>query len=218
MSTTRPKRLVVVAGTATEVGKTWVTCRLLELLCNDGRSVAVRKPVQSFDQATSGAPLVTDADLLALAANSTLDAVCPPHRWYPRAMAPPIAAAAVGSPPILVEELLGEVTWPDAIDVGFVETAGGVRSPIADDADCVEFAQRLRPDLVILVADAGLGTINSVRLSLAALAHPSLEAVVFLNRFDPEIAVHHRNLDWLRTRDGLTVHADLFDLARRCER
>lgn len=45
----RPQRLIVVVGTRTEVGKTWVTARLLRDLRASGRHVAARKPVQSFD-------------------------------------------------------------------------------------------------------------------------------------------------------------------------
>ena len=57
------------------------------------------------------------------------------------------------------------------------------------------------------VADAALGTINAVKLSLAALgAHPT---VVFLNRYDGADDLQRRNLDWLRTREGLEVVVDL---------
>ena len=53
----------------------------------------------------------------------------------------------------------------------------------------------------MLVADAGLGTINSVRLSVGALAGPR-GLVVFLNRFDAADDLHRRNRDWLRTREA----------------
>ncbi len=56
-----------------------------------------------------------------------------------------------------------------AVDVGLVETAGGMRSPLAADGDCLAFCAALAPDVIVLVADAGLGTINAVRLTLDAL-------------------------------------------------
>ena len=55
-----------------------------------------------------------------------------------------------------------------------METAGGVRSPQADDGDAVDLVRLLAPDLVVLVADAGLGTINAVRLCVDALAGSGL--------------------------------------------
>jgi len=42
----RPQRLVVVVGTGTEIGKTYVTARLLRDLRSKGIDVAARKPAQ----------------------------------------------------------------------------------------------------------------------------------------------------------------------------
>ena len=57
----------------------------------------------------------------------------------------------------------------------------------------------------MLVADAGLGTINAVRLTVDAIVDLGAPVVVVLNRFDATADVHVRNLDWLRTHDGMTV-------------
>ena len=47
--------LVVCAGTHTEVGKTWVGAAVLGDLRARGRTVAARKPAQSFDPGDDGA-------------------------------------------------------------------------------------------------------------------------------------------------------------------
>ena len=123
-------------------------------------------------------------------------------------MAPPMAAAALGRPAFAIADLVDElaVSWPhEPVDVGLVETAGGVRSPIADDGDCLHLCRALGPDQVVLVADAGLGTINAVRLSADSLGEIAAHVVVVLNRFDPTEDVHIQNAEWLRSRDGLTV-------------
>lgn len=215
---TRPQRLVVVVGTGTEVGKTWVAARLLERWRAEGSTVAARKPVQSFDPGPSGAP--TDAEVLAQAGGEHPEAVCAPHRSYPLAVAPPMAARRLGRPEIRLATLVGELLWPSpAVAVGLVETAGGLRSPQAEDADALDLARALRPDHVVLVADAGLGTVNAVRLSADALRRVGLHPVVVLNRYDTGDQLHADNLDWLRTRDGLDAEpADpegLDRLARR---
>ena len=44
----RPHRLVAVIGTGTDVGKTWVTARVIGELRETGSSVAARKPAQSY--------------------------------------------------------------------------------------------------------------------------------------------------------------------------
>jgi dethiobiotin synthetase len=205
----RPDLVVVVAGTATEVGKTFVGAALLGRLRATGMRVAARKPAQSF----APGDLRTDADVLAAATDDDPRAVCPPHRWYEAPMAPPMAAEALGRPPFTVVDLVAELDWPDAVDVGLVETAGGVRSPIARDGDCSSLARALAPDLVVLVADAGLGAINLVRLSAGALAR--LPLVVLLNRFDRADELHERNRRWLAGRDGYEVVATVDALVER---
>ena len=186
-----PDRLVLVTGTATEVGKTYVGAQLLTALRRHGLSVVARKPAQSFEPGHGP----TDAEVLGAASGERPEDVCPPHRSYEVPMAPPMAAAVLGRPPMSLDDLVGELRWPARVDVGLVEGVGGPRSPLAVDGDSVDLADRLQPDLVLLVADAALGTINAVRLSLAALAaHP---VVVLLNRFDPDDDLHRRNRVWL---------------------
>ncbi len=207
-----PRRLVVVAGSGTEIGKTWVTCRLAELALARGLSVAVRKPAQSFDPGTGP----TEAEILASASGEHPHDVCPPRHWYPVAMAPPMAAAAAGMPELFADDLIAGITWPGpAVDLGIVEQAGGIGAPQALDADGVDMVERLAPGCVVLVVRPGLGTLSDTRLAVGALRarygpgrrsgarEPVL--AVFLNRFDPSHAVQRANLEWLRDKEGLDV-------------
>lgn len=208
----RPETVVLVVGTGTEVGKTWVAARLLEQLRREGVAVAASKPVQSFEPGSGP----TDADLLAVPTGQAPTEVCPPERWYPVPMAPPMAAEELGRTPFGVGDLVEEIVWPHGARVGVVEAAGGVRSPIAADGDSVDLARRLEPDVVVLVADAGLGTINAVRL--AASAFEPVPVTVVLNRFGDDDALHERNRSWLATRDGLDVVVRVEELASRIAR
>jgi dethiobiotin synthetase len=209
----RPERVVLVCGTGTEVGKTWVGADLIRALRSRGLSVAARKPAQSFDIDSEGVRLggPTDAELLAAASGEPPGAVCRSHRSYHRAMAPPMAAEALGLPAFTVADLIGELDWPaEPVDVGLVELAGGVRSPQASDGDATDVVAALVPDTVVLVADAGLGTINGVRMSMDALRTVTLTmagvgTVVVLDRFDGHHDIHRRNLQWLSERDGFAV-------------
>jgi dethiobiotin synthetase len=203
---TRPRRLVVVTGTGTEVGKTWTAAAVLRALRAAGTSCSARKPAQSFEP---GDP-TTDARELAAATGEDPDDVCPPGRRYPVPMAPPMAADSLGRPRLEVAALVAEVTasWPTVpaggpVEVGLVELAGGVRSPQAHDGDALDVIDGLAPDLVVLVADAGLGTVHAVRSALDALATPTrsgaprARAVVHLNRYDAASGLNRRNLAWL---------------------
>jgi dethiobiotin synthetase len=189
--TERPARLVVVAGTATDVGKTWVAAELLRAARDVGWSVAARKPAQSFEPGDE-----TDAEVLGAASGERAEEVCPPHRWYERAIAPFMAADTLGRPRFTVGDLIDEIAWPPAVRLGLMEGLGGVRSPISHDGgDTIDLIEALAPDLVVLVAEAGLGTLNAVRTCLPALE--GFRVAVMLNRYDALDDLHPRNAGWL---------------------
>lgn len=207
VTASRPSLLIGVIGTNTDVGKTWVTAQLLATLKLRGARVAARKPVQSY------APddINTDAARLAGASGEDVADICPAHRCYPLALAPPMAAQALGRGPVMLAEIISEIRWPANIDIGFVETVGGVRSPLSGDADSLDLLRRLEVDRMLLIADAELGTINAVRLTLAAVG--ATPTVVFLNRFQSDNELHEMNRRWLIEQDQLTVITDVHSLA-----
>lgn len=196
-------------GTATDVGKTWVGAAVLAELRRRGRAVAACKPVQSFDPADGG-PL--DAEVLAAATGQEPDEVCPPGRTYEVAMAPPMAAEVLGRPcPTLAEVV--PASPPDGLL--WFEGVGGPRSPVAADGDGVDLCRALAPDVVVLVADAGLGTINAVALSVAPFVELGHRPIVVLNRYDGADDLHRRNRAWLVERLGLDVVTSPSSLADR---
>jgi dethiobiotin synthetase len=113
-----------------------------------------------------------------------------------------MAADALARPAFSLEDIVSEIDWPlPSPDIAFVESAGGVRSPMSSNGDSVGLIELLQPDIVLLVADSGLGTINGIRLSLDAInsgAHVATPLVV-LNRFEPDNDLHLRNREWLST-------------------
>jgi dethiobiotin synthetase len=197
---------ILVSGTDTEVGKTWLGARLLESLRLSGAEVHARKPVQSFDRTDA----LTDAEILGRASGESPDEVTPEHRWYPVAMAPPMAADALEQPEIKMQDLVSETLMPKD-GVCLVEGVGGPRSPLAHNGDSVSLARALVADLVVIVSPAELGAINSVMLSVGAFS--PLRTVVFLNRFDPLNDLHVRNRAWLENRCGRSVMTEVDELS-----
>ena len=217
----RPDKLVFVVGTDTGIGKTWVARQSLEAWKSLGLKVSARKLAQSH--AKGAWP--TDAHVLAAASGEPPEQVCSPDYWYPVEMAPPMAAVALGMDPPTMDELVLSVKWPSGVDVGVVEAAGGVRSPQAIDGDCIDLARLLNPQVIVLVANAGLGTINAVRMSHEALSGirgadgEGIPIYVVLNRFEVKSELHRYNLEWLRDRYSFEVCTgivdDLVKLAKR---
>jgi dethiobiotin synthetase len=207
----RPRSLIVVAGTGTEVGKTYVGAAVANALRSQGHSVIARKPAQSYDEGDAS----TDAVVLGLATGEAPGTVCPKHRWYPVPMAPPMAAIALGRDPFSTADLVAETSETfTAAEVGLVETAGGAWSPQASDGLHVgHFADQLGADGVLLVADAGLGVINAVRGAMTAFDTSARPVVVFLNRYDTHNGLHVENRDWLARKDHFTVETSVAEAA-----
>ncbi len=212
----RPRLVVLVVGTNTDIGKTWVTCQAIAGLVSQGYKVLARKPVQSCEisQVDFGA---TDADLLAKETGEPSELVCPKHRTYPVPLAPPMAARQLGRDPVLIDDLAREINWDDSADFCFVESVGGICSPIAENGDSRSLVSKLSPDVLLLVADSGLGTITQIVSGLDSLhleckdrflVQPGLEQVIFLNRFNPSSSLHQGNLDWLNEHLNVQVVTD----------
>jgi dethiobiotin synthetase len=204
--------LVVCTGTATEVGKTWVGAAVLAELRRRGATVSARKPAQSF--APEDPHDERDAAVLAAATGEPVHDVCPPERSYEVPMAPPMAAEVLGRELPPLAELVDVLAWPEpAPQVRWVELVGGPRSPLAADGDGVDLTRALHPDRVVLVADAGLGTINAVLLSAAPFQDLGLEPIVLLNRYDRAVDLHERNRAWLAARCAGPVVTSTVELA-----
>jgi len=198
--------VVFVTGTGTEVGKTWAAAGLARRLRERGCSVAARKAIQSYDPDEAGPP---DAAVLAAATGRRPGDVCPPEYTYPAPLAPPMAARKLGRACPTVDELAAGCRFVPAVDVGLVEGVGGLYSPLASDGHNLDLIDRIRPDLVVVVASAGLGGIHdTLACTLPLSAH---QRAVFLNRFDPAVEIHALNLRWLQD-SGLAVATDLSEL------
>jgi dethiobiotin synthetase len=196
---------IVVVGTGTDVGKTWVSVALLEWMKRRGVNVAARKIVQSFDPADP--PERQDRALLAAATGEEALMVCHDAKSFAVAAAPPIAAKRLGLSAPTLAELLD--FWPCAPDdqLLLIETAGGLRSPQASDADARDVAAWIDPDLVVLVASDELGVISQVRLCHDALGDRLFDVpiVVVLNQRND--GQDQTNVEWLRDEDGFDVVA-----------
>lgn len=154
---------VFVTGTDTGVGKTQVACALLSLLADEGLRPAPFKPYESGCE-----DLRKPADALALreAAQSDdpLDLVCP-HR-FKQHLAPGVAAVKLKKEPSFEKTLQAFRSFEGRSLV--VEGAGGLLVPVDSKRDVIDLIEALRLP-VLLVARAGLGTLNHAGLSLKLL-------------------------------------------------
>ncbi|MEV1021941.1 dethiobiotin synthase [Streptomyces sp. NPDC050264] len=156
--------VLVVTGTGTEIGKTVTTAAVAAAAVRAGRSVAVLKPAQTG--LAPGEPGDAD-DVVRLAG----PAVTPLELGrYPEPLAPGTAAARAGLPPVRPAQVAEAAEKLAAShDLVLVEGAGGLLVHFDARGSTLADAARLLGAPVLVVAQAGLGTLNSVQLTAEAL-------------------------------------------------
>ncbi|MFL0178916.1 MULTISPECIES: dethiobiotin synthase [unclassified Mycobacterium] len=159
--------VLVITGTGTGVGKTIATAALAGAARQAGLDVAVCKPVQTG--IADG-----DDDLAEVGRLSGVTELFAAAR-YPAPLAPLAAAAQAGMALPTRAELLAMIRAADRPGrLTLVEGAGGLLVELAADGVTL---RDLAVDLgaaVLVVVDAGLGTLNHTALTLESLAGQGL--------------------------------------------
>jgi len=190
-----------VTGTDTGVGKTEVASALLSLLADAGLAPGALKPYES-----GCADVERPADALALrAAARSEDALgyISLHRFR-AALAPGMAAERLGLNPSWTETLKAFRAFQGRALV--VEGAGGLLVPLDKRHQVIDLVAATRLP-VVLVARAGLGTLNHTGLSLLALRERRIpvRAVVLVQSSPTRDGSARENARWLKRRDGVEV-------------
>lgn len=160
-------RVLVVAGTDTGVGKTIVTAALAARSRASGAAVAVVKPAQTG--VGEGEP----GDVDEVRRLGGVDDVHELAR-YPDPLAPATAARRVGRRGIGVADTVAAVRALRDRDLVLVEGAGGLLVRLDEEgATLADVAGELGAPVVV-VARAGLGTLNHTALTCEALTSRGL--------------------------------------------
>lgn len=199
---------ILLVGTDTGVGKTFVACRLIRALRRAGVDVGVMKPFES------GFVRAGDSDAAALMTTAhcsdPLDLVTPYRFRAP--LAPAIAAAREGKRVRfdLVERAFATLRKRHTRLV--IESAGGVYSPLAPGLLVADLASRLDVP-VVLVAPNRLGTISQTLLAIEALERRAIpiRAVVLSEPAPAPRLVRDSNAAYFRLalRPRASLGADL---------
>lgn len=160
--------VLFVTGTSTEVGKTVVTAAVAALALARGARVAVVKPGQT------GVGVDEPGDLAVVAALSGATDAFELVR-YPAALSPAAAARASGQPALDPVALYDLVLGLDH-DLVLVEGAGGLLVRFDEDGTTLADLARALHAPVLVVVEAGLGTLNHTALTLEALSTRRLAA------------------------------------------
>lgn len=166
-------RKVLVTGTDTDVGKTYVSTLLLKGLRQTPLRIGAYKPACSGSVVGhDGHETWNDIEMLSAASGvSDRELICPQR--FSAALAPNVAARQENSK--VSGRLLydGVERWNDHADFLLIEGVGGFLCPLSDCVLLSDFAERLSCDIIIVAANR-LGVLNHTLLTVEAVKNRSL--------------------------------------------
>ncbi len=158
---------ILITGTDTNVGKTWVTCALARALRESGHHVVAIKPVESGRPGDPGDE--EDGVLLARATRQTA-----PRHALVRLAEPLAPMLAQGGELDFDDLVLACERYADGAQLTLYEGTGGLLSPITWEWNAVDLARSLGCRMLIVGTDR-LGAINHTLLTLSAIEFAGLE-------------------------------------------
>ncbi|MER7716016.1 dethiobiotin synthase [Streptomyces flaveolus] len=177
--------VLVITGTGTEVGKTVATAAVAAAALAAGRSVAVLKAAQTGVRPDEPG----DAQEVARLAGAVTAAEV---ARYPEPLAPGTAARRAGRAPVRPGEVAeAAAKLATEHDLVLVEGAGGLLVRFDEAGGTLADVAALLGAPVLVVASAGLGTLNTTELTARELAARGLEfpgVVIGSWPADPDLA------------------------------
>ncbi len=205
-------RNIFVIGTGTDVGKTFVSALIVKNLLQNGVNVAYYKAAMSGNIRDENNNLIP-GDALHVkkisGTNQDLGSMCP--YVYERAYSPHLAARIENNQldmNVIVKKFRN---LQENYDCVLVEGSGGILCPLRIDETCEIWLEDVVKALglsCVLVADAGLGTINAVGLTAEYLREKNirLDGIIF-NRFESGNILHEDNLRMCEKITGVKILA-----------
>lgn len=176
---------VFVTASGTDVGKTFVMCRLIAELRAEGRQVRAVKPVATgFDPAD---PQASDTGRLIRAQHlpltgELLDATTP---WRFAAPLSPDSAARRERRRVPFDQLVAFCAQPADTYATLIEGIGGVMVPIDGEHTVLDWIEALAPK-VLLVAGSYLGTLSHSLTAIEALHSRGIEPAALIVSESPQ--------------------------------
>ncbi len=208
-------RNLFITGTGTDVGKTFVTGLLVKKLRENGKRAAYYKAAMSGNERRPDGSLVP-GDALQVRAMSgisqPLEEMCP---YVYEAAVSPHLAARMEKKPIDMAAVLGQFDEVcSSYDYVTAEGSGGILCPLRFDEEKIQLEDfiRARQLSCLMVADAGLGTINAVVLTAEYMKahHIPVKGIIF-NHYETGNVLHEDNLAMCEYMTGLPVLACVRD-------
>ncbi len=186
-----------ITATGTDVGKTYATALLVKKLVQAGLKAGYYKAALSGAEYRDGVLVPGDADYVQQVAQTGQSYAEMVSYIYENAVSPHLAAQLEGNPVELARVQRDFAAVCQKFDYVTMEGSGGIACPIRYDTE----QQLMLTDIIqalhlpaLVVADAGLGTINAVVTTCAYMQSLAIPiAGVLLNNFVAGDRLHEDN-------------------------
>lgn len=198
-----------ITGTGTDVGKTYVTGLIVKKLKESGIRAAYYKAAMSGNERREDQSLIPgDAMHVKNVSGITqpIETMCP--YIYETAVAPHLASRIEGNPVRMDVVKKGFDELCKKYDYVTVEGSGGILCPICFDEEKIMLEDVIKKLGLssLIVADAGLGTINSVVLTAEYMRSRNLPVKgILFNHFHPGNVMEEDNLRMCEYMTGLKI-------------
>ena len=200
-------KALFVTGTGTDTGKTYVTGLIVKKLQEAKKNPAYYKAAMSGnDRRPDGTLIPGDAlEVQTMSGiNQSLTSMCP--YVYEHAYSPHLASRLEGNPVVMDVVTHGFADVTAVYDYVTVEGSGGILCPICFDEARIQLEDVVKELHLssILIADAGLGTINSVVLTAEYMKTHGLplKGIIF-NHYHPGDVMEDDNIFMCEHMTGL---------------
>ena len=208
-------KALFVTGTGTDTGKTYVTGLIVKKLQEAQKNPAYYKAAMSGNDRRPDGTLIP-GDALAVQTMSGIDqsltSMCP--YVYEDAYSPHLASRLEGNPVVMDVVTHGFADVTAVYDYVTVEGSGGILCPICFDEARIQLEDVVKELHLssILIADAGLGTINSVVLTAEYMKTHGLplKGIIF-NHYHPGDVMEDDNIFMCEHMTGLPTLAKVQD-------
>lgn len=214
-------RALFITGTGTDIGKTYVTGLMVKKLAENGKNPGYYKAAMSGNERRQDGSLIPgDALFVQQCSGITqpLEEMCP--YVYENAYSPHLASRIEGNPVMMNVVKQGFYSIMGKYDYVTVEGSGGILCPICFDEEKIQLEDIVKELNLssVIIADAGLGTINSVVLTVEYMKakHMEVKGTIF-NHFHPGNVMEEDNIFMCEYMTGLPTLAKVEDGAEELD-
>ena len=210
-------RALFITGTGTDIGKTYVTGLIVKKLAEHKKNPGYYKAAMSGNARRPDGSLIPGDALFVQQCSGIsqpLEEMCP--YVYENAYSPHLASRIEGNPVVMDVVKQGFYSVSRVYDYVTVEGSGGILCPICFDEHKIQLEDIVKELNLpsIIIADAGLGTINSVVLTAEYMKanHMPVKGIIF-NHFHPGNVMEEDNIFMCEYMTGLPTLAKVTDHA-----